>query len=244
MTESVSETERLNKMRQDFVANVSHELRTPLTVIHGYVDTLLAVYKDNTELAPVFHTLREQTLRMESLINDLLLLAKIENESAEAEFEPVELPELFQTLQQDTSHLAVQHTLEWKLLAKFGILGNAGELRSAFSNLVVNAIRYTKPGGKITVEAGYLKTGEGYFSVTDTGIGIAEEHIPRLTERFYRVDKGRSRASGGTGLGLAIVKHVLMRHEARLVIESEIGQGSLFTCVLPKNRMFDLLQRA
>lgn len=236
MEHKISEAERLNKMRQDFVANVSHELRTPLTVIHGYVDTLLSLYTDHTELAPVFKNMQEQTQRMEALINDLLLLAKIENESPEAGYDPIQLTELVAMLKRQLENLAQNHTLSWKIAANFDFLGNGHELQSAFSNLITNAIRYTKPGGKIDVEAGVLKTGEAYFQVRDTGIGVAKEHIPRLTERFYRVDKGRSRTSGGTGLGLAIVKHVLLRHQAQLEVESELGQGSLFRCVFPKNR--------
>ena len=227
----LTEAERLNKMRQDFVANVSHELRTPLTVIHGYVETLLALYAKDTQLADIFTNMRQQTVRMETLIEDLLLLAKIENESPQAVFEPVKLKEMLMLIREDMQHLGKNHQLIWQLDPHLELLGDAHELRSAFSNLITNAIRYTKVGGNILIQ-----TGPGYFAVQDQGIGIAPENISRITERFYRVDKGRSRESGGTGLGLAIVKHVLLRHQAELQIESTLGVGSTFTCLFPKNR--------
>ena len=226
----LTEAERLNKMRQDFVANVSHELRTPLTVIHGYVETLLALHAENAKLADIFTNMRQQTIRMETLIEDLLLLAKIENESPIAMLEPVNLMDMLALIREDMQHLGKNHQLIWQLDPNLELLGDAGELRSAFSNLITNAIRYTKANGKIII-----KTGPGYFKVQDSGIGIAPENLSRITERFYRVDKGRSRESGGTGLGLAIVKHVLLRHQAELQIESTLGVGSTFTCVFPRN---------
>lgn len=236
----LTETERLNKMRQDFVANVSHELRTPLTVIHGYVDTLLGIYGQDSNLTEIFINMRQQTQRMESLIEDLLLLAKIENESPVAAFEAVKLNAMLHSLKRDMQQLGKQHALIWMLDSNLELLGSAHELRSAFSNLIINAIRYTKTGGTITIESGFLKTGEAYFQVSDTGIGIAANDIPRLTERFYRVDKGRARQSGGTGLGLAIVKHVLIRHQAEIQIESALNCGSIFRCVFPLNRQIKL----
>ena len=226
----LTEAERLNKMRQDFVANVSHELRTPLTVIHGYVETLLALHAENAKLADIFTNMRQQTIRMETLIEDLLLLAKIENESPIAMLEPVNLMDMLALIREDMQHLGKNHQLIWQLDPNLELLGDAGELRSAFSNLITNAIRYTKANGKIIIQ-----TGPGYFKVQDSGIGIAPENLSRITERFYRVDKGRSRESGGTGLGLAIVKHVLLRHQAELQIESTLGVGSTFTCVFPRN---------
>lgn len=233
----LTDAERLNKMRQDFVANVSHELRTPLTVIHGYVDTLLGLYGEDANLTEIFTNMRQQTQRMESLIEDLLLLAKIENESPVAAFEPIKLNTMLHSLKCDMQQLGKQHELSWMLNPNLELLGSAPELRSAFSNLIINAIRYTKAGGTITIESGVLKTEEPYFQVSDTGIGIAANDIPRLTERFYRVDKGRARQSGGTGLGLAIVKHVLLRHQAELQIESALNRGSLFRCVFPLARL-------
>ncbi len=227
----LTEAQRLNKMRQDFVANVSHELRTPLTVIHGYVETLLALHAKDAKWVEIFTNMRQQTTRMEALIEDLLLLAKIENESPTAVFAPVKLMDMLGLIQKDMQHLGKNHQLIWQLDPNLELLGDAGELRSAFSNLITNAIRYTKAGGKIIIQ-----TGPGYFKVQDSGIGIAAENISRITERFYRVDKGRSRESGGTGLGLAIVKHVLLRHQAELKIESTLGVGSTFTCIFPQNR--------
>ncbi len=231
------ESLQLNKMRQDFVANVSHELRTPLTVIHGYVESLLQHEGLHDEsLQEIFRSMQQQTRRMETLIEDLLLLAQIENESPHAQRDSVELSKLIQDLQNDLKPLTADHAIYRSLVSTAGILGNAHELRNAFSNLVTNAIRYTKPGGRIDISTGFLKTGQVFFEVCDTGVGIEKSHIPRLTERFYRVDKGRSRKSGGTGLGLAIVKHVLMRHDAELHIESTVGVGSVFRCVFPLER--------
>lgn len=232
----MNEIERLNKMRQDFVANVSHELRTPLTVIHGYVELLLQHYQEEPTLSDIFSNMRQQTLRMEALIEDLLLLSKIENESPHAEEEKVDLHDLLQSLQSDMRHLGKEHCLIWQLDDRLELLGNAHELRSAFSNLMTNAIRYTKPGGTITIQTGINAKEQAYLMVEDTGVGIASDHLPRLTERFYRVDKGRSRKSGGTGLGLAIVKHVLLRHQAELQIDSVLNQGSRFSCIFPAER--------
>lgn len=233
---NISPTERLNKMRQDFVANVSHELRTPLTVIHGYVDTLISLHTENSQFAEIFINMQQQTLRMRALIDDLLLLSKIENETPEAAYEIIKMDDLTASLQRDTDYLGKKHQWTWHIHPALQIRGDAHELQSAFSNLIMNAIRYTKAGNPIQIDVGFNNNHEIYFSVTDTGIGIAKQHIPRIMERFYRVDKGRSRQSGGTGLGLSIVKHVLMRHQAELQVISEIDKGSTFTCVFPKSR--------
>lgn len=237
MTNNLSQSERLNKMRQDFVANVSHELRTPLTVIHGYMDTLISLYAEDPKLYPIFKQILEQTKRMETIIADLLLLARIENENPVAESEVVDVPELLKIIVQDARNLSKnQHEFNLDIDPHLKLLGEAHELQSAFSNIIFNAVHYTKPKGSIHI-SWQKKNNEAYFVVADTGIGIPEKDIPRITERFYRVDKGRSRQSGGTGLGLAIVKHVLLRHQAELDIQSVLNQGSTFTFVFPVERV-------
>lgn len=238
MTEKrLSEIERLNKMRQDFVANVSHELRTPLTVIHGYIDTLLSIYEKDPQLSQIFTQILGQTQRMEAIVSDLLLLAKIENENPVAINKIVDAPNLIARILEDAQNLSNgDHEFTTDIDPELMLLGDQHELRSAFSNIVVNAVKYTKPSGHIKI-SWYKKRNKAHFEVKDTGIGIPEKAIARVTERFYRVDKGRSRQSGGTGLGLAIVKHVLLRHQAELKINSVINEGSTFICVFPKERM-------
>lgn len=230
------EIDRLNKMRQDFVANVSHELRTPLTVIHGYIDTLLSLYASDTQLSPIFTQIHTQTERMEMIVSDLLLLARIENEKPVARKKTVDVPKLINTILTDARNLSNgSHEFSTDIDTDLKLLGDQHELRSVFSNIIINAVKYTKPSGKIKI-SWYKHRNKACFEVEDTGIGIPEKYIPRITERFYRVDKGRSRQSGGTGLGLAIVKHVLMRHQAELKIESIVDKGSTFICVFPKER--------
>jgi two-component system, OmpR family, phosphate regulon sensor histidine kinase PhoR len=239
MSDTTSQSERLNKMRQDFVANVSHELRTPLTVIHGYMDTLLSVYAEDPKLNPIFTQILTQTRRMETIIADLLLLARIENENPIALSEIVDVPELLKSIVHDARNLSRnQHEFILNIDPKLELLGEIHELRSAFSNIIFNAVHYTKAQGRIKI-SWYKKNKEAYFEVEDTGIGIPEKDIPRITERFYRVDKGRSRQSGGTGLGLAIVKHVLLRHQAELHIQSVLHQGSTFTVIFPHSRLLN-----
>ena len=232
--------QHLERMRQDFVANVSHELRTPLTVIHGYLEALLS--QDLEETQPwkkIFIQMQQQTLRMENLIEDLLLLSRLENQGDEnAEENPVNVTALLKTIRHDAEEFSgeAKHQIQIAADARLFLLGNNSELRSLFSNIIFNAVKYTPANGQIHIQ--WNNAGEqARFSVRDTGIGIAAEHIPRITERFYRVDPARSRASGGTGLGLAIAKHVLLRHQAFLTIESELNKGSLFTCVFPKKRV-------
>lgn len=223
----------LNMIRRDFVANASHELRTPLTVIAGFLETL-----GESQLTPENHRrpltlMRNQTERMRSIIEDLLTLSRLEMEDHSEEVAPVDVgAEIREILHEAQALSDGQHELVAEVDADLLLLGNQPELHSAFSNLVFNAVRHTPPGSRVRVL--WRDDGRGpVFAVQDNGPGIAPEHIPRLTERFYRVDKGRSRQSGGTGLGLAIVKHVLNRHDARLVIASELGQGSTFTCRFP-----------
>ncbi|MDF2690306.1 MAG: histidine kinase [Gammaproteobacteria bacterium] len=231
------ELERLHKMRQDFVANVSHELRTPLTVIHGYLEMLLSSYKEvDSKLYEIWKKVFEQTERMEHLVADLLLLSKLESEEPLAKKAACELPKLIDKIMQDAKELSQgRHHFKVNIDRSLDILGESSELRSAFSNLVMNAVHYTPLKGEISI-SWYADKDGVHFEAKDNGIGVPAQDIPRLTERFYRVDKGRSRQSGGTGLGLAIVKHVLMRHEAKLTIQSELGKGSVFTATFPANR--------
>ncbi len=233
--------ERIETMRRDFVANVSHELRTPLTVVNGFVETLSDMPKlDNDMARRALHLMGEQTQRMERLVNDLLTLSKLDNALNALQEETVQLPTLLHTLHEEGLSLSGgKHALKLETESDCNLLGNTEELRSAFGNLISNAIRYTPHGGEIVLRW-QEKDGQPIFSVQDSGLGIAPQHIPRLTERFYRVDHSRSRETGGTGLGLAIVKHVTIRHQARLEIASEEGKGSTFSIVFPSKRRLPL----
>jgi len=217
---------------------VSHELKTPLTVVSGFLETL-----EDLELSPAQHEryvrlMREQARSMERLVNDLLTLSALESDENVLAEVPFAVMPLLLELSADAKALSgAQHAIAVEMSAPAMVSGSRDELASAFGNLVSNAIRYTPPGGTITLSWQRGETGGGVFSVSDTGIGIAPEHLPRLTERFYRVDRSRSRATGGTGLGLAIVKHVLLRHQAVLAIASEPGSGSTFTVHLPARRV-------
>ncbi len=234
----VTRLQRLQAMRQDFVANVSHELRTPLTVLSGYIEALLDD-DDNPEqslpddLVRILSHMHLQSERMRRIVEDLLLLSRLETTSPnEEQFELVHVPTLLSAIAEYAEHLSGDsaHRIVREITPDLRMRGVQRELDSLFSNLVFNAVKYTQPGGTITVR--WFKDARGLvFEVQDTGIGIAPQHIPRLTERFYRVDVGRSRTMGGTGLGLAIVKHVMLRHHGHLDIESVLGQGSLFRCI-------------
>ncbi len=243
----VSERMMLDAARRDFVANASHELRTPLTVLRGYLDLMemdAQTAKGVTgPLAPwqsPLMEMRNQTLRMEALVNDMLKLARLESSRAQMRDEPLDVPGLIQRVIEDARQLSKgQHRIDVSADAALSLLGGEIELHSIFANLITNAVRYTPPGGTIRVSWG--RTIEGAcFTVADTGIGIAHKDIPRLTERFYRVDVGRSRASGGTGLGLSIVKHAIESFDARMEIESEIGVGTTFRCTFPPHRVTDV----
>jgi two-component system phosphate regulon sensor histidine kinase PhoR len=225
---------RLETMRSDFVANVSHELRTPLTVIYGVSESLSDEVAHDPDLARSVHLLREQAERMKHLVDDLLLLARLETGTEAGTGHWLDVSALLATLIEEGRVLSGEHAHQFELDAEpdLFLYGNETELRSAFANLLFNAIHYTPDGGRIRVHWGSDMRG-GVLEVEDTGIGIEPEHIERLTERFYRVDTGRSKSRGGTGLGLAIVKHVLMRHNAQLRIHSEPGEGSRFTCLFP-----------
>jgi two-component system, OmpR family, phosphate regulon sensor histidine kinase PhoR len=225
---------RLETMRSDFVANVSHELRTPLTVVYGVAETLQDEIGDHPELARSVHLLREQAERMKNLVDDLLLLSRLETGDAPRAGEWVDVPAMLGSVVEEARLLSGErhHQLELDVSPGLLLLGNERELRSAFANLVFNAVHYTPEGGQVHLRW-FADAAGGHFQVRDTGIGIEAQHIDRLTERFYRVDNGRSKSRGGTGLGLAIVKHVLMRHGAHLKIDSEPGKGSTFTCSFP-----------
>ncbi len=234
----VTELERVDAMRRDFVANVSHELRTPVTVIAGFLETFDDMEApDPAAFHKYVHLMLEQSDRIRHLLDDLLALARLEGEQ-DIKNETVNVPALMQGLLNEALSLSQgKHEIQLVMESQAKLIGRTQELHSAFGNLVSNAVRYTPPGGSITLRWVVTRSGAAEFSVTDTGEGIAPEHIPRLTERFYRVDRGRSRASGGTGLGLAIVKHVLQRHQGKLRVESVVGRGSTFTAVLPVDRV-------
>lgn len=233
-----SHIKHLEQVRRDFVANVSHELRTPLTVIRGYLESLLAQESNEAkQWHKIFAQMHQHSLRMENIIKDLLFLSRLEDEEQEIELQRnIPIAEILQNLHEDAKNIsgAQKHQILLNADAKLFLHGAEGELKSLFSNIIINAVKYTPAGGKIDI-AWFYANGHAIFQVSDTGIGIAKKHIPRITERFYRVDKGRSRESGGTGLGLAIAKHVLIRHQGELEIESELGEGSCFKCIFPKN---------
>jgi two-component system phosphate regulon sensor histidine kinase PhoR len=237
ISRDITDLERVETMRRDFIANVSHELRTPLTVLGGFVETIMEVKAADGELLRrSLPMMREQTQRMQRLVEDLLTLSRLESSHNPPREEPVNVPELVRTLYHDALALSAgRHRITLDLAADDWLMASEEELRSAFSNLVSNAVRYTPEGGEVTI-AWQRRGPEAVFSVRDTGIGIASQHVPRLTERFYRVDRSRSRETGGTGLGLAIVKHVLNRHQARLEITSEPGHGSTFSALFTSER--------
>ena len=238
VSRDVTEVEAVARMRRDFIANVSHELKTPLTVIAGFVETLQDLDLDARQRARFLQLMREQADSMKRLVQDLLTLSALESENNPVADEPFAAAPLLEQVAADARSLSHdQHAIDVDVLDAATVVGSRDELASAFSNLVSNAVRYTPAGGRIRLGWRVEPDGRGAFSVTDTGIGIAAEHVPRLTERFYRVDRSRSRATGGTGLGLAIVKHVLLRHQADLEIASEPGKGSTFTVRLPAARV-------
>ncbi|MDO5530550.1 phosphate regulon sensor histidine kinase PhoR [Sutterella sp.] len=240
VTHDVTERRRVEDIRRDFVANVSHELRTPLTVISGFLELESQTGGLAQEVVDHHRTLMlEQAKRMKSLLDDLLLLSSLENrdDQAEADAEVIAMPRLLEDVVREGRALSLDHHHISLDCEDISLVGQADEIRSAAMNLVSNAVRYTPEGGSIRVVWKRKGTGAA-LSVTDTGIGIEAKHIPRLTERFYRVDKGRSRGTGGTGLGLAIVKHVLRRNGGQLLIESTPGKGSTFSMVFPEERVF------
>jgi two-component system phosphate regulon sensor histidine kinase PhoR len=233
LARDITTVARLRTMRQDFVANVSHELRTPLTVILGFLETLREE-DDAALLQRGLGRIQSSAERMQSLVEDLLLLSKLDSDQAPGldEQEPVQLGPFIQRLCADLEALHPTHRFVLEVDPKLTVPGLERELQSAVTNLITNALRYSPDGGAITIS--YAATEDGaLLSVCDEGLGIAANHLSRLTERFYRVDVGRSREAGGTGLGLAIVKHVLRRHHSELKVTSTLGQGSAFSFALP-----------
>ena len=245
LSRDITAVEQADAMRRDFVANVSHEIRTPLTVLSGFVETLQTIEMAPAQRDRYLGLMAQQTDRMQTLVNDLLTLSRLEGSPPPGALDWIPVQELLQQLQEEGQalsaalHPAANGRQELCIVAPpdVEIAGSRSELHSAMTNLLSNAIRYTSASGRVRVEFAVLPEGAGRFSVSDTGAGIAPEHIPRLTERFYRVDRSRSRDTGGTGLGLAIVKHVAQRHGAELRIESVPGQGSTFSIVLPASRV-------
>jgi two-component system phosphate regulon sensor histidine kinase PhoR len=226
----------LESMRKEFVANASHELRSPLTVVSGYLDALGDDEQLDSAWRDPVSEMRRQAERMRGIVDDLLELSRLEGRHDLAGDEAVDVRGLLAVLCKDVLALSKHPNVTLALDSAAKLRGAERELSSVFSNLINNAVKYTPEGGQVHIRWWTDHDG-GHVSVEDTGIGIAEEHIPRLTERFYRVDAGRSRAMGGSGLGLAIVKHALQRHEAQLQITSQVGKGSAFVCHFPPRRV-------
>ncbi|HET7298278.1 MAG TPA: phosphate regulon sensor histidine kinase PhoR [Burkholderiales bacterium] len=237
LARDITQTERVDAMRRDFVANVSHELRTPLTVLVGFLETVRELKLDAQRQRDYLGMMQEQAARMQRIIDDLLTLSALDAAPPATTDKRVAVRPLLERLQADAEALSGgKHIIKLSIDTPSDVLGVESELASAFGNLVSNAIRYTPPGGTVTLA--WREGPDGArFSVEDTGIGIEPEHIPRLTERFYRVDRSRSRETGGTGLGLAIAKHALARHDATLEIESELSKGSRFSARFPARRL-------
>lgn len=238
LSRDISALERVVQMRRDFVANVSHELRTPLTVVGGFLETLLD--NENLDVAQRRHfeeLMLDQTKRMQNLVQDLLTLSKLESSNNAGTEDNIDMRRLLNSLNEDAKSLSGgEHEIEFTCDLDGGLIGSETEIHSALSNLVSNAIRYTPAGGRI--KASWNRRGaDAVFLVEDNGPGIDAQHLPRLTERFYRVDRSRSRETGGTGLGLSIVKHVLTRHQGRLEIQSTLGRGSSFGALFPARRI-------
>ena len=233
----ITRWERLETTRRDFVANVSHELRTPLTVVGGFLETLEDMEVPDPQMSKrAIGLMRQQTGRMTRLVDDLLTLSRLESAQNPLRDEDVNVPDLLRALHQDAQVLSAgRHQIRVKLESGEWLKGNTEELRSAFGNLISNAVRYTPDSGEIEL-SWRLRGTQLTFAVRDSGIGIEPQHIDRLTERFYRVDRSRSRETGGTGLGLAIVKHVINRHQGQLDIRSTPGSGSTFSVVFPETR--------
>ena len=245
LTHDVTARAQADQMRRDFVANVSHEIRTPLTVLAGFVETLQSLPLSPEEQRQYLDLMAVQAHRMQGLVSDLLTLSQLEGSPPPPVTEAVDLKSLMAQVKSDAVSLsALQgndglpvHTLTFDLPDHVHVLGSRAEIHSAVSNLVNNAVRYTPAGGKIDVVWSLDAQGQAQFSVKDDGVGIAAEHLPRLSERFYRVDRSRSRESGGTGLGLAIAKHIAQRHGGSFHIQSELGKGSSFSLSFPSARV-------
>jgi len=238
LSQDVTERERSDAMRRDFVANVSHEIRTPLTVLSGFIETMSNLPLTEVERRRVLVLMSQQTQRMQTLVSDLLTLAQLEGSRRPPSDRWVAVSKLLAQAHADAAALSMgRHQFTVTDADAAQLAGTESELMSAVGNLVTNAVRYTPEGGRIGVSWRMRDDGSGEITVSDTGIGVAREHIPRLTERFYRVDGSRSRETGGTGLGLSIVKHVVQRHGGELDVQSEPGKGSSFSLVFPPARV-------
>lgn len=239
VSRNITQLHKLEKMRQDFVANVSHEMRTPLTVINGYLEAMADNAPANVkDIEHIAAQMGQQSMRLQRLVDDLLLLAKLDASESLAKPTAIDVPQMVRQIVGDSKIMSGEknHQITSNIEDHCLLLGDENEIRSAFSNLISNAVRYTPESGSINIDW-YCNASGAHFLVQDSGIGIPSHYIPRLTERFYRVDVARSRHTGGTGLGLAIVKHVLQRHEGALKIDSEPGKGSSFHCHFPKTRV-------
>jgi two-component system phosphate regulon sensor histidine kinase PhoR len=242
LSRDITALEQAEAMRRDFVANVSHEIRTPLTVLGGFVETLQTLPLIDDERQRYLGLMAQQAMRMQTLVSDLLTLSKLEGSAPPSTHEWVSMDSLMEQCEQDAHDLSRvlfdrSHDLHFESASNMEIAGSAVELHSAMFNLISNAISYTPTGQRIDVSCSTPPQGGLLFCVKDSGLGIAPEHLPRLTERFYRVDRSRSRDTGGTGLGLAIVKHVAQRHAAELLIASAPGKGSIFSIRFAPNRV-------
>ncbi|MEO7244117.1 MAG: phosphate regulon sensor histidine kinase PhoR [Rubrivivax sp.] len=238
LSQDVTERERSEAMRRDFVANVSHEIRTPLTVLAGFVETMASLPLSESERQRVLLLMDQQTTRMQDLVADLLTLAQLEGSPRPQADRWVPMTDLLQRAEAEARALSAgRHTLEVDIGAAVEVAGVDAELHSAIGNLLSNAVRYTPTGGRIALAWTLRADGAGVVEVCDSGIGVAREHLPRLTERFYRVDSSRARNTGGTGLGLSIVKHVMQRHGGSIEVDSESGQGSRFRLIFPSARV-------
>lgn len=248
LTRDITALEQAELMRRDFVANVSHEIRTPLTVLAGFVETMQNLRLEEAEQSRYLSLMQQQATRMQILVQDLLTLSKLEGSPLPSNLDWFELGLVFKSCEAEARGLSrtmphdneKPHDLVFEFegpVQDIELSGNKAEIQSAMSNLISNALRYSPLGSQVWVSCKVLESGEWRFAVKDNGVGIAPEHIPRLTERFYRVDRSRSRETGGTGLGLAIVKHVIQRHGGEMHIQSTLGKGSEFSWVLPGSRV-------
>ena len=245
LSQDITERERSDAMRRDFVANVSHEIRTPLTVLAGFIETMSTLQLTEAERRRVLVLMGQQAQRMQSLVSDLLALAQLEGSPRPGPDRWVSLDTLLARIESDALALSAgRHLIHVERAAGTELAGMESELLSAAANLMTNAVRYTPAGGSIDVVWRTLVDGSGELSVSDTGVGIAREHLPRLTERFYRVDGSRSRETGGTGLGLSIVKHIVQRHGGELLVQSEPAKGSKFRLIFPAARVRHLADAA
>lgn len=237
ITRDITERAKLDAMRSDFVANVSHEIRTPVTVIAGFAETLLTLDLDAAQRREYLEAVLTQSRTMQRLVDDLLTISSLESDMQPLDEEPVDVPSMLEQLVDEARTISAgRHEIDLTLDGPRRMLASPDELESAVRNLLTNAIRYTPDGGRVSVDWRVQDT-EGRIAVRDTGIGIPPEHMPRLAERFYRVDRGRSRATGGTGLGLAIAKRIMARHHGHLRFDSAPGRGSTFVLCFPAARL-------